>query len=72
MDPTLENKYLRRILLDAAAAEFAQELASIESVPVSSRFQRQMRSMVNNPNNGKKRRKCRFGHSLPGMRLLSF
>lgn len=57
MNQKLENERLRRILLDAAAAEFAQELDSTEQVPVSFRFQRQMQLMVNNPNKWAKRKK---------------
>lgn len=51
-----ENAALRNILLDAAATEYADVLSDTESIAVSSRFQRQMQAMLENPNGWAKRR----------------
>ena len=52
-----ENSILRDILLEAAEKEFSQELFEHEQVNVSSRFIREMESMVYNPNRWAKRHK---------------
>jgi len=56
IDPS-DDRLLQNILLDAAAGEYAAELASIEEVTTSPRFQRQMKKMLANPNAWAKRRK---------------
>lgn len=52
-----DDRLLQNILLDAAAEEYAEELASAEEVATSPRFQRQMNKMLANPNAWAKRRK---------------
>lgn len=44
-----EDAILRDFLLDAAAIEFAAELSDTTPVDVSSRLQRQMTAMLNDP-----------------------
>jgi len=56
IDPS-DDRLLQKILLDAAAEEYAAELASTEEVTTSVRFQRQMKKMLANPNAWAKRRK---------------
>lgn len=50
-----ENALFQSVLLDAAAAEFASELADTTPVTVSPRLLRQMNSMLNDPNSWAKR-----------------
>lgn len=57
MTENKENSILRDILLEAAEKEFSQELFEHEQVNVSSRFIREMESMVYNPNRWAKRHK---------------
>lgn len=56
IDPS-DDRLLQNILLDAAAEEYAEELASAEAVATSPHFQRQMSKMLANPNAWAKRRK---------------
>ena len=52
-----DNRLIQNILLDAAAEEYAAELAATEDVITSPHFQRQMKKMLANPNSWAKRRK---------------
>lgn len=52
-----DDRLIQNILLDAAAEEYAAELASTEEVTTSPQFQRQMKKMLANPNAWAKRRK---------------
>ena len=52
-----DNRFIQNILLDAAAEEYAAELASTEDVITSLHFQRQMKKMLANPNTWAKQRK---------------
>lgn len=45
-----DSRLIQNILLDAAAEEYAAELASTEEVATSPRFQSQMKRMLANPN----------------------
>lgn len=49
MNRAAEDIFLRNILLDAAAREFAEELHDRTPIATSAHFRRQMRSMVKNP-----------------------
>ena len=44
-----DSRIIQNILLDAAAEEYAAELASTEEVTTSPHFQRQMKKMLANP-----------------------
>ena len=55
MTELAENATLRNILLDAAAAEFAQELSGTEPVTTSPHFRRRMSAMMSNPDGWAKR-----------------
>ena len=50
-----ENILLRNILLEAAMADYAAELADHRPEPMSARLQRQMNAMLNDPNGWAKR-----------------
>lgn len=52
-----ENILLRNILLDAAMAEYTEELADHRPEPMSARLQRQMNAMLNDPNGWAKRQR---------------
>ena len=52
-----DSRIIQNILLDAAAEEYAAELASTEEVTTSPHFQRQMKKMLANPNTWAKQRK---------------
>lgn len=52
-----DNRIIQNILLDAAAEEYASELASTEEVETSPRFQRQIKKMLANPNAWAKQRR---------------
>lgn len=52
-----ENILLRNILLDAAMADYAEELADHRPEPMSARLQRQMNAMLNDPNGWAKRQR---------------
>lgn len=52
-----DNRLIQNILLDAAAEEYAAELASTEEITTSPHFQRQMKKMLANPNSWAKQRK---------------
>ena len=52
-----ENILLRNILLDAAMADYAEELADHRPEPMSARLQRQMSAMLNDPNGWAKRQR---------------
>ncbi len=52
-----DSRLIQNILLDAAAEEYAAELASTEEVITSLHFQRQMKKMLANPNSWAKQRK---------------
>lgn len=52
-----DDRLIQNILLDAAAEEYAAELASTEEVVTSPQFQRQMKKMLANPNAWAKQRK---------------
>lgn len=55
-DPS-DDRLIQNILLDAAAEEYAAELASTEEVTTSPQFQRQMKKMLANQNSWAKQRK---------------
>ena len=52
-----ENILLRNILLDAAMADYAEELADHRPELMSARLQRQMNAMLNDPNGWAKRQR---------------
>ncbi len=56
IDPS-DGRLIQNVLLDAAAEEYAAELASTEEVTTSPHFQRQMKKMLANPNSWAKQRK---------------
>ncbi len=51
-----ENELLRDIFLDAVTEEFSSELSSTARVETSPKFQKSMRTMLENPNKWAKRR----------------
>lgn len=57
MTESQENILLRNVLLDAAMAEYAAELADRRPEPESPRLRRQMAAMLNDPDGWAKRRR---------------
>lgn len=57
MTEAQENALLKNILLDAAMADYASELADHRPEPMSPRLQRQMTAMLNDPSGWAKRKR---------------